>query len=700
MRIRLRPFGLLVAMMLLAFSSVLEAQRPELYYYRFNETSGVTTNDLANPGLPGVTAIVTNGAVFNSNLQRLGAACVNTIPATGAPVQTNKVFTASGDWSVEIWAFDNDNSDPTALRYLFGDQTANSFRCFRGGIAGANNIAFRMTGMNDVIVPGGAPFATWAHLCFVNDSRARTVTPYLNGVALPAVPQTNALPILGTATSGLDIGGYNTAVPWRGLIDEFRFWNRALTPAEVAGQMNIQLKNEVNEMAVTSVTAPLSDQVGCSTFSAAETISFEIENTGTTAMAAGTTFQASYTINGGTPVTETFMTTTTSLTIGQKELFSFATPANLAAVGTYTIDVSIVYGPDLIPLNNANQRIASSGGENLVSTFPWIETFDSVTLNGSQLAPLGWRQDPADGAGADADWYFRNISTPTGGTGPSSDHTGGGYYAHVEDDGNFAAVNLISPCIDLSSLPNPRVKFFVHSNNPAFPTGENFLSLDVISFPGGTVTMDVLGPIGHIGTSWSEVFVDIPAFSGQIVQLRFRGRSDGGSNSHDIAIDDLAVFNYVPGTGQPPQAAIAVLDINAAQSPGLSGVGSLDNGPYTTTIPGGDIISFEMKGEANQPVVLLFGALNPAIASFPGIGQLDIGGPIDPMTGIPTLIQVFADGTIPMGFNPFFNTGPAAENSVYFTMPPFPSGPLTTFQGIYFWTGGVAISNAVEILIP
>ncbi|MCB9831450.1 MAG: hypothetical protein H6807_03175 [Planctomycetes bacterium] len=697
MRIWLRPLGLL-ALALLTLTPLLEAQRPELNYYRFNETSGVLTTDLATPGLTGVSAIVTNGANFNNNLQILGAGCVNTQPATGVPVQTNKKISAAGSWSIEIWAFEHDLTDPSALRYLFGEQTANSLRCFRGGIAGANNIAFRMTGMNDVFIANGSTYNAWNHLAFVYDSLANTVTPYLNGAPLPAVQQNNPLPIAGTAAAGWDIGGYNTNVPWYGLIDEFRFWDRALSAAEIAAQYNIQLKNNNDDVAVSAIVSPLGDQTGCNTLSSSETIQFEIENTGLNALPAGTTFSATYTINGGSPVTESFSTTTTSLTTAQREVFSFVTPANLAAIGNYTIDVSVAYALDLIVANDTNTRVASSGGATLITSFPWTETFDSLASDGTQVPPAGWRQDLTDGTGVDADWYFRSTATPTGGTGPATDRSGSGFYAYVEDDGNEATINLISPCLDLGAVTSPRVKFYVHSNNPQTPTGDNFVSLDIIAFPGGVVSTDVLGPLGPLGSAWTEYFIDIPAFSGQTVQLQFRGRTDGGAATNDIALDDVSVFNFVPGAGQAPRSGIAMLDINSANSPGLSSIQSLDNGPYTTRITGGERITFSFIGEANRPVVLLFGSLNVGAASYGAVGQLDIGGPVG-TTGVPSGILLFGDGNQPSGFNVFFNTGPAGSSSIYFTMPFFPTGVLTTFQGILPWVGGVAISNAVEVTI-
>src|SRR4029079_14225285 len=63
-----------------------------------------------------------------------------------------------------------------------------------------------------------------------------------------------------------------------------------------------------------------------------------------------TGFTVSYTVNGGTPVTETF---TGSLAAGATTNFTFAQTANLYASGSYNIVVTVTMAGDLDATNNS-----------------------------------------------------------------------------------------------------------------------------------------------------------------------------------------------------------------------------------------------------------------------------------------------------------------------------------------------------------
>jgi hypothetical protein len=121
---------------------------------------------------------------------------------------------------------------------LFGDNTATTFRCFLNGVAGTDNIALRGGGLIDVYVGPVAPGPTVVH--FVYDSSVPEVRAYLNGVFTLAVAQ-SALNITGTGP--FKVGGYSTSagMPVGSLMDEFRFYSRALDAAEIAATWNISV---------------------------------------------------------------------------------------------------------------------------------------------------------------------------------------------------------------------------------------------------------------------------------------------------------------------------------------------------------------------------------------------------------------------------------------------------------------------------
>ena len=144
-------------------------------------------------------------------------------------------------------------------------------------------------------------------------------------------------------------------------------------------------------------------------------------------------------------------------------------------------------------------RVHAQCPTSVVASFPWVENFDGFgAVQGSTVPPADWNNVVGEnGGGADADWYFYNQATPTGNTGPTADHTTGlaemGFFAYVEDSGgHHAAVQLETPCLDLSGLSLPVLSFWLHSNNSQGPGGanENFLSVDVIEYPamGGPIS--------------------------------------------------------------------------------------------------------------------------------------------------------------------------------------------------------------------
>ncbi len=166
---------------------------------------------------------------------------------------------------------------------------------------------------------------------------------------------------------------------------------------------------------------------------------------------------------------------------------------------------------------------------------------------------------------------------------------------------------------------------------------------------------------------------------------------------------DIGSDEYFPGNaggGQGPRANLALFDINGAGTPNGAPVSSLLPGPYYVRIDMNSNINFDFEGMPNQPVLCMYGNMNVGAATFdPLTGNLDIGGPPDPLTGYPSGITVFIDGTSLMfpGFGAV--TDGTGKVSLSFLLPPFPPGILTTFQAAVFRPGGCSITNAVQVEI-
>ena len=172
---------------------------------------------------------------------------------------------------------------------------------------------------------------------------------------------------------------------------------------------------------------------------------------------------------------------------------------------------------------------------------PYIENFDAnfnegtgPDNNGSTIDTC-WSRNPAVGY----HWGGGQGGTGTGNTGPSADHTtGNGNYVYAEASFTTPGLTaeLESPEIDLSALSVPELRFWFHMYGSSMGT----LQLDV--FDGSSWTTNVDQISGDQGDQWFERIVDLSAFAGQTVRLRFVA-STGVTPTQlgDIAIDDLSI---------------------------------------------------------------------------------------------------------------------------------------------------------------
>src|SRR5690606_23519967 len=131
----------------------------------------------------------------------------------------------TGSWTISMYL------DVTALsgtQYFFGSTSSSSFRCFTGGVAGTN-LLLRGTGITDVEILdlySGPIVVTFAY-----DDATNTIKAYKNGVLVATETGWTSPTIQG---SDFKIGAYASNNGLNGIMDEFRFYNRALGDGEVA----------------------------------------------------------------------------------------------------------------------------------------------------------------------------------------------------------------------------------------------------------------------------------------------------------------------------------------------------------------------------------------------------------------------------------------------------------------------------------
>jgi len=176
------------------------------------------------------------------------------------------------------------------------------------------------------------------------------------------------------------------------------------------------------------------------------------------------------------------------------------------------------------------QSPATTGCVNGIATFPYSEGYE---------ANLGaWTQSAAD----DIDWTRDASGTPSGSTGPAS-AIEGTFYLFVEASGNGTGYPnkqaiLNSPCIDLSATKAPRFTFKYHMYGAA---DMGSLGVDVSTDNGASWT-NIFNQTGNKGNSWLTGDLDLAAYNGASIQLRFN-RVTGSTWQADIAIDDVKVID-------------------------------------------------------------------------------------------------------------------------------------------------------------
>ncbi|MCH9660546.1 MAG: T9SS type A sorting domain-containing protein [Bacteroidetes bacterium] len=162
-----------------------------------------------------------------------------------------------------------------------------------------------------------------------------------------------------------------------------------------------------------------------------------------------------------------------------------------------------------------------------VDTFDYSESFESN---------LGaWTNDSGD----DVNWTRDSGGTPSRNTGPSSG-ADGSYYIFVEASGsgtgypNKQAI-ISSPCFDLT---NETAASFDYSYHMYGANDMGSIALEA-STDGATWT-SLWSETGNQGNSWLSNSIDLSAYLGGTVRLRFN-RITGGTWQADIALDNFNV---------------------------------------------------------------------------------------------------------------------------------------------------------------
>jgi hypothetical protein len=214
---------------------------------------------------------------------------------------------------------------------------------------------------------------------------------------------------------------------------------------------------------------------------------------------------------------------------------STITMSNLTAATNYTLYVRSICGSG----DTATTWVSTTLQTQCVTFMaPYTESFNTSTT------PACWTNS---GTGNTA-WKFSTGAGPGYGVAGATDHTGnGGYFAWV--DGSYVTtttVTLTSPVIDITALTNPRLRYYVISNNTN-GVGNNKLVVEALD---GANWISIDSIQQNFATSaWNERIFSLSAISSPTTQLRFSFTGLNGTPSgfsafyNDLLIDDVNIEN-------------------------------------------------------------------------------------------------------------------------------------------------------------
>lgn len=380
------------------------------------------------------------------------------------------------------------------------------------------------------------------------------------------------------------------------------------------------------DVAVTALLSPQNASVAsCQDLDSVD-IRVRIENMGSTREG---NFAVTALLNDGSTSTVQFSDT---LEVLESRIITFPVFADMTTGNSHSFKAWTDLTGDNKRQNDTSSALVTVYAGTSVNV-PHIQTFDQYSLcvttancGGTNCNLGGGWINLTNNFGDDIDWRVWNGSTPSAGTGPSSDHTSGsGNFIYLEASGNPVCSDrtaiLLSPCMDLSFAQQPQLSFWYHMQGVAM--GE--VHIDILA--DGVWVNDVMTPlIGQQGSTWQQAIVDLSAFAGKVVNFRFRGIT-GADFTSDIALDDIEIsdnFTFaIDGavtsilspsfTSKEDCLLPDSLEVKVViQNTGANSIGnvplkfSINNGPvststYSNVLAAGAVDSFTFSTNASLP---------------------------------------------------------------------------------------------------
>lgn len=266
-----------------------------------------------------------------------------------------------------------------------------------------------------------------------------------------------------------------------------------------------------------------------------------------------------YRINNGPVVSENYVPTLAPFATAS---YSFTTLANLGTPATYTITAWCTYPSD----GNINNDTAYSTvivANGTTQSIPFSENFETFTLCGTAsdcgttiCNMINGFINESSTLIDDIDWRTDDNDTPSAGTGPATDYnpgTAAGNYLYTEASACYNMnAQLLSPCIDLTNATNPWLTFAWHLY------GADMGTLNVDVFGNNSWNNAMFTVSGNQGNQWNVAYVNLNAYIGQVINVRWRGVT-GANFASDMAIDAVSISNLTSSVNSPTLAENVIL---------------------------------------------------------------------------------------------------------------------------------------------
>ncbi len=187
-----------------------------------------------------------------------------------------------------------------------------------------------------------------------------------------------------------------------------------------------------------------------------------------------------------------------------------------------------------------------------IFTAPYFNDFEALAEPTSDC----WTENSTTGY----EWEVSTTDTPSTGTGPNQAQSGANFVFTEATSGNPGDEALfVSPIIDLSALSSPALSFWFHMHGGDMGT----LNVDVDAGSGYDLAVFTLTGEQQPNQDdpWIEQLVDLSAYAGQSITIRFRGERGDGFTS-DMAIDDVGI-DEAPPCLSPTGLSVSNIGINS-----------------------------------------------------------------------------------------------------------------------------------------